>query len=285
MTKSARVTTPFGGRRLLVLMLVAVFGLAGSVLTPPRASLADSYPSDCPELTDSITRLYYAYLERPPNANEFHIWSGRYQRGESTLYDISSSLMRSDAFKNRYGTPSDRQFIQIAYRNIRDERPGTDDMKHWSTVIDRGHPRALMVLAMTETEQFTRATATARPLAGYDQWYPPGTHWYCGSGTDNEHSVIALGRSAHIDVLFKNTSLNDFEYTPFTLEIPSRRPLVLAQGQLPGMAYDYRWDQRIETNRDMGGFLSVTADNNLDWSVVIYPESIGPNRSGWQIRP
>ncbi len=271
--------------------LTAMFlSLGVVVLIPPSATSADSYPSACPEMTDSITRLYYAYLQRPPNANEFHIWADRYQRGEATLADISSSILRSDDYLEHHGTPSDRQFIEATYREIRDARPSAADLNHWTTVIERGYPRALMVLTMTETEEFTEATNTVPPLSGYHQWYPPGTHWYCGSGTDEQHSVIQLGPGTfYADLMFRNT--DDGESTTpgatgaFSLQVPTRRPVLLGQGLLPASAYDFRWDQRIDTNTSLGGFISVTADASTSWTIAFSPRSIGEHRHGWEIRP
>lgn len=285
MDRRPATTTPPRRRRTLPVLLAAVLGLAGAALAPPRVTAADSYPSECPEITDSITRLYYAYLQRPPDANEFHIWAGRYQRGEATLGDISSSLLRSDAYLNQHGAPSDRQFIEATYRTIRDERPSQADIDHWVSVIERGYPRAQMVLTMSETEQFTRATNTVPPLAGYNQWYPAGTHWYCGSGSDARLSVIPLAGSFHVDMLFRNTDTTGLAGGAFMLQIPTRQPVTLAQGVLPGSSYDYRWDQRVESRRSLGGFISISAEPQTSWAIVFHPQSIGPKRHGWEIRP
>lgn len=268
-------------------MVAAVALCLSAVLAlPPHPTSADSYPSACPEITDSITRLYYAYLQRPPDPNEFHIWVDRYKRGEATLADVSSSILRSDDYLQLHGTPSDRQFIEAMYRNIRQSRPSAEDLSHWTSVIERGYPRALMVLTMTETEEFTEATDTVPPLAGYHQWYPSGTHWYCGTGTDEQHSVIPLGPGTfYVDLLFRNTGEADDSTGVFSLQVPTRRPVLLGQGALPENSYDYRWDQRVDSNGSLGGFISVSADQETSWTIVFSPRSIGDKRHGWEIRP
>ncbi len=284
-------TTDQLGRQAVFALTAALIALGSVLAMPPRATSADSYPSACPELTDSITRLYYAYLQRPPSANEFHIWTDRYQRGETTLADISSSILRSNDFLQAHGSLSDQQFVQVTYQNLRNQRPSGDDLTHWTTVIERGYPRALMVLSMSETEEFTLATNTVPPLAGYHQWYPAGTHWYCGTGTDEQHSVIQLGPGTfYVDLLFRHTpeeaeSATTSDAAAFSLQVPTRRPVLLGQGVLSGSSYDFRWDQRVDTRSALGGFISVTADASTSWTIVFSPRSIGEKRHGWEIRP
>ncbi len=266
-------------------LLVAVTMLGSILLAGPTAGIdADSHPdSACPEMTDSIRRIFIALFLREPDLNEAFHWTNQYGSGQANLAAITTDLARSAEFNRQHGSLTSSEFVELMYRNTRNPPPSQQILDHWTRILNTGYPRGEMALTLIESEDFVRKTATARPLSGYLRWYPPGTHWYCGSGTVEGLSIRPLtGPVVFADRLITNEGDEPDEVLMVTLE-QGLGNAVMAQSTLPPRVTDYSWMGTFSGDGFYGGALTVGAGESTRWIAVFYTQSIGHSRLGWQI--
>lgn len=279
-----------GRRRLAMGLIVLVVSSGLTVLAVGSPAKAQSRPNSCPEMNDSITRLYRAYFLRAPDTVGFHYWTGLYQRGESSLEEVSDYFFRSREFQARYGYTSNDEFVELVYRNVMNRAPDPDGRRHWVDALERGYRRGQMMLAFSESEEFVRRTGTRTPLAGYLRWYPAGTRWYCGTGPAELVSVQPLiGDPLFADHLVRNDAVATEGSTQttagfglYTVE-GGVRNVTMAEGSLPPGTTDYRWDGAFSGDGFYGSGINVEVSDDTSWIVVFYPTSIGRERKGWSL--
>jgi hypothetical protein len=261
------------------LVMGAVLTVLGAVTTPlPAAS--QSHPSLCPIMTDSITRLYRAYFGREPDTNGFNQWVARYQSGEWSLEEISQEFAESDEFQDR-GHDTPEQFVDWIYSS--DLGSGTDPSgrQYWIDALRSGYPRGSMVLTFTESRHYVTITDTTIPLAGFLRWYPKGTRWYCDIGPKTvPMEPIAGGGGA--DYYFRNRAEEPDQVGLWTLD-DGERHVTMNDTVLQAGFTDYDWDGQFTGDGHYGDGIEVRAGSTTDWIVVFYPDSIGPERLGWQL--
>ncbi len=276
------------GRRTVlgsaISLLFVITSLALGPATPVSATEETAVPpSSCPELTDSIRRLYLAYFNREPDADGFTGWVEKYQSGEADLPTISEELAISDEFAVRYGSLSDDRFVELVYRNVLRRSPEENGRDHWVSALSAGYPRGLLMLAFSESEEFVRRTDTARPLAGFLTWYPEGVHWYCGAGSAPQIEITPLaGERISADFMFHNNGDSTSEVELHTMT-DGQRQVAMAEATMPPGVTLYRWDGLFSGDDAYGNGLEIQAGPSTGWAVVFYPRSIGPQRLGWQI--
>jgi hypothetical protein len=278
--------SPRAMRRVVSVILVFTAGVLIAV-TPASPAAAESYPSDCPEMTDSITRLYQAYFLRQPDPIGFHYWTNVYQNGEASLEQISDYFFRSSEFQSRYGETSNDDFVELVYRNVLRRAPDPTGRRHWIQSLERGYSRGSLMVAFSESEEFVRRTNTRIPMAGYLRWYPEGTHWYCGTGPIQLLSVIPLaGEPLFADYLVRNNNqasgARAEAFGLYTVENGVRN-VTMAEGAIDPGATDYRWDGAFAGDGFYGTDISMNVGPNTSWIVVFYPRSIGRDRLGWRL--
>ena len=269
-------------RRVLVslIVLIALVGLT-SVVAPPPAQATTA--SACPEMTDSIRRIYLAYFGREPNAYEAHSWTNKYMNGDMNLPQIAGELVHSREFANLWGSRTSAEFVTLMYQRTSRPDPAAETLHHWTRVLNTGYTRGEMTLALTESEHYVQLTNTSIPLSGYLRWYPPGTHWYCGSGPRSAVSVRPLtGQVLLVDRLVRNEGAGASQFEIATIE-GGFQNAVLGSGVLPGRSADYMWAGVLSGDGFYGSALQIIAPETTRWAVVFYPRTIGRNRLGWQI--
>ncbi len=244
----------------------------------------------CPEMTDSVVRLYNAYFLRAPEAGGVDFWIREYSENGRTLAAMSQFFSGSDEFIGLYGSLNNSQFVNLIYQNILG-RPGeASGVEFWTGRLDRGElTRGQVMLAFSEGPEYVRLTGTAPPLAGYYQSYPEGTVWACG--TTNE--TIRINRPtgpvrvdgfAALDATNNNTSEN---FIAWTLGPNQENNDNLVNRLVPAGEYYYFWDGVFDTGRlaQDSQYLDVRGiDDNrtgFHWTIVFYPTSIGDQRGGW----
>jgi hypothetical protein len=205
--------------------------------------------------------------------------------GEANLPSIAGSLVQSKEFHLLWGSRTSSEFVDLIHLNTDRPPPSTEDRQHWTRALNTGYTRGEMTVALTESEHFVTATGTTKPLSGYLRWYPPGTHWYCGSGPRSALSIKPLvGQIVFADRLVKNEGLTSAEFEIATVE-GGMRNAVIAGGSLPPGAADYLWSGSFSGDGFYGSALQILAPASTRWAVVFYPRSIGTTRLGWQIGP
>lgn len=262
------------------LLLVCV--ILGGALLLPFPGGAQSYVSTCPEMTDSITRLYQAYFGRDPDASGFRHWTGLYQTGEYSLAEISESFANSSEFGTKR-TMSNQEFVDWTYELVVGPNANQARKDYWVDALDSGYPRGSMVLAFTESREWVARTGTTVPLAGYLRWYPKGSHWYCDVGTVTRTVEPLVGTEVWADYHLHNRGAATDHIEVWTLEGDNSPNVPMVRTDLAPGFTEYDWDGVFSGDGDYGRGIQVQAGPTTTWIVVFYPRSLGPERLGWQL--
>ena len=267
--------------RMPVRLLLGAFLSVALVLGYPSSADADSYPSPCPAMTDSITRLYNGYFGRDPDRQGFDHWINVYRSGAMSLDEISESLARSPEFSSR-NLVGNEAFVNWMYTTVLGREPTSNEFEARVQTLDNGYPRGSLMLTLTESYEYVLATNTVTPLAGYLKVYPKGTHWYCstGSATVNVNDLV---NDVWADYYFYNRSGSDDPISLWTLYGDQSRAVNMNPGTLPSGYSNYNWHGVFRGDGDYGRLIEVQAGNQTDWIVVFYPHSIGVDRLGWEL--
>jgi len=267
-------------RKTFGALIVASALLAAPALTAAPGA-AQSLPSKCPAMTDSITRLYQGYFGRDPDTNGFRHWVSVYQSGEMNLVEISDALAHTDEFADKLAL-DDRSFVDWVYATVAGPEVDTGRSQYWVRALEGGHPRGSMMLTFTESREFVARTGTAVPLAGYLRWYPQGSHWYCNIGP-TAIGVEPLVGDLWADYYFHNRSDLPDPIALWTSDDAERPNVTMITATLEPQFSDYDWDGEFTGNGNYGRSIVVKAGPSTDWIVVFYPQSVGTDRLGWQI--
>lgn len=267
-------------RNLFRTLLAMALAVAAVIASPIRAE-AETYPSLCPPMTDSITRLYQSFFDRDPDPNGFRHWVSQYQSGESSLAEIAQSFATADEFDNNRFL-SNAGYVDWLYEEVLGPDFSSDRAQYWVEALDRGYPRGSVALAFTESHEYVRKTGTAKPLAGYLRWYPKGTHWYCDIGPATK-TVTPLAGGVWADYFFRNRNPEPDPIELWTLEASGRRNVRMTAVDLQPRFTDYNWDGVFSGDGDYGHAIELVVGSSTDWIVVFYPRSLGSERLGWQV--
>jgi hypothetical protein len=85
------------------------------------------------------------------------MWRSAYDQPTSMIAD---EFAASTEFRTRYGTLTDREFIELAYRNVFGREVDEQGMAWWSQQMSLGMRRGSVVWAMANSSEFTHATNT-----------------------------------------------------------------------------------------------------------------------------
>lgn len=280
----ARVANRQSIARRLTVLVAVIIGIAlmaqaapaGAQTTPSRPPAEFATP--CPEMTDSVYRLYSAYFLRLPDQGGYDFWIHSYASGEYNLTTMSDFFAASPEFQQRYGSLDNQAFIELVYTNVLRRTPDREGFFFWLDELDSGRvSRGGLMSFFSESEEFVSLTGTTQPLAGYFNAYPAGTIWACGQGPAegpryllNDYLDIYLlnvGRSpasARIDLL------NRFDDV-----VDSGSWALPVDNELYINSYQPRSD--IDT-------VVLDIDPEVIWISVSYPVSIGDSRPGWGFR-
>ncbi|MCP5032292.1 MAG: DUF4214 domain-containing protein [Actinomycetia bacterium] len=182
-----------------------VVGIAG-----PTSHATTDFVSPCPEMHDSIYRLYRAYFLREPDQAGWNYWTVEYGgRHNSNLEVVSDSFAISDEFQARYGGLDNQQFVSLIYQNVLGRTPDPEGLAHWTNALDSGYSRGAVMIAFSESAEYVLKTGTTPPLAGYLQWYDRLLYASCGSELPIWSGVASLSLvpgtpSTHSDVYIWN---------------------------------------------------------------------------------
>ncbi len=100
--------------------------------------------------TDQIIRLYRAYFLRQPDSEGLNYWV---DRGIGTK-EISQEFAASAEFQNTYGSLSNRQFVELVYRNVLGRTGEQDGVAYWTGLVDRGLSRGQMMLEFSNAPEY-----------------------------------------------------------------------------------------------------------------------------------
>lgn len=171
---------------LAALLLTTMIGAspAGASPTAPAAPASDPDPG----VRDSVVRLYQATFDRGPDAQGLWYWLDLYRRG-MPLTTLAEHFMTSAEWRATVGSPDDATFVDLLYRNVLDRPADEGGSAYWQGELQRGYPRAALVVSFSESPELVASTGTAPPVAPAPWPKAPANS---GAGTR-----IVYGNSAH----------------------------------------------------------------------------------------
>ncbi|MEZ5225481.1 MAG: DUF4214 domain-containing protein [Acidimicrobiales bacterium] len=252
-------------------------GLTGE--TPVGAAVSD-YASACPEMMDSIYRLYTAYFLREPDQVGWDYWFDTYGSGPNTnLEVVSEAFAASDEFRNTYGSLSNAEFVTLIYNNVMGRAPDTAGFNHWKGALDNGYLRGSVMIAFSESAEYVGRTGTTRPMAGDLVWYDRGLTLYCEvlEGGGLEIPIPTDITTPYFDILLENgagTAIN----ASFAVYDGNIRKYLEEVTIEPGF-YNYFWNIPLEPGEDT---IVVQANGLYAYTIVFYDTPHSENRVGWE---
>lgn len=128
----------------------AVAGFDGSDVVPAP------YNVDCAEA--QAARLYRTALARYPDAGGLAFWRDQIEAGRCTLRDAANAFMASPEYASLYGNaPTSLAFATALYRNALRRDPDPGGLAYWVGALDKGVPRADVLLAFSESAELKAA--------------------------------------------------------------------------------------------------------------------------------
>ncbi len=106
-----------------------------------------------------VARLYLACFGALPDEAGLAHWSELLISGARSLISISQALVDSPQFRQRHGSLSDRQFVELAYRQVLDRPADSSGLSHWLGVLGNGASRGSVMVSFSESGEFVEATA------------------------------------------------------------------------------------------------------------------------------
>lgn len=248
--------------------------MTGSVRYTARQERAPWTMTACPQITDSISRLYTAYFLRAPDEGGFGYWMGNFSSGEWNLDRMSNFFAQSDEFVQQYGGLDNGQFVDLVYSNVFGRPADTGGREFWLGQIDRGETtRGRMLISFSESPEYVEQTGTSTPIAGFFNWIPAGSKWTCGFGN---RDVQLQGGVSFVDVMLMNTapqgtasvdlSLFQFGRWNYDSTVP------VDAGSVTGV-FGSRLSQSTAVR--------VAAPSMVAWAVVDSPTETSTVREGW----
>lgn len=106
-----------------------------------------------------VTRLYFAYFVRSPDPGGLDYWVKKY-KGGMKLSAISSNFAASSEFKSKYGTLSNRAFVEKIYNNLFERNGDAGGINYWTGKLDRREStRGAVMIGFSESSEFKRVRA------------------------------------------------------------------------------------------------------------------------------
>lgn len=139
---------------------IRVAQLDDGTITPGSLVAALRGSDDHVNSVDPVTRLYRAYFLRIPDPGGLTYWIRQRRVNGLGLNPISSTFAASSEFRNRYGTLTNRAFVELVYQNVLG-RPGeASGVAFWTGRLDRGvNNRGQVMTGFSESSEYKRTQA------------------------------------------------------------------------------------------------------------------------------
>lgn len=127
-------------------------------------------------------RLYRAYFLRNPDHAGLEFWVQKRRAGWS-INRISNEFAASAEFKNRYGSLTSAQFVDLVYRNVLGRSPDGAGRSYWEGRLRAGLSRGQLMTGFSESPEYRSKTGPGvTVVALYDgmirRAIPQGTYDY-----------------------------------------------------------------------------------------------------------
>lgn len=282
MTAAAPTPSTPRRRRAVRRLLLGLTLLASSIFVPAAPAFAQTpsqppaeFATPCPEMTDSVYRLYAAYFLRLPDQGGYDFWIRSYATGDHNLTTMSDFFASSPEFQSRYGSLDNQAFVELVYANVLRREPDREGFFFWLDELDSGRiSRGGLMAFFSESQEFVQLTGTVRPLAGYLNAYPRGTIWACGQGPAEGPRYLF---NPFVDLYILN--IGD-RAAPASIQLLNRFDDIVDRGDWTLQPNDQVYVSSFEPTPDVDTVV-FDIDPNTIWIAVSYPTSIGDSRSGW----
>jgi hypothetical protein len=115
----------------------------------------DQYKDDV--LQPQVGRLYLATFDRLPDPQGETTWVNYLNAGHD-VGDVAVSFVNSPEFQQRYGAPSNPEFVELLYRNVLDRAPDEAGLANWTNALDHGLSRADALADFSSSPEFVAKT-------------------------------------------------------------------------------------------------------------------------------
>lgn len=108
-------------------------------------------------LQPQVGRLYLATFDRLPDPQGESTWVNYLNAGHD-VGDVAVSFVNSPEFQQRYGAPSNPEFVELLYRNVLDRAPDEAGLASWTNALDHGLSRADALADFSSSPEFVAKT-------------------------------------------------------------------------------------------------------------------------------
>lgn len=103
---------------------------------------------------DPVARLYKAYFLRTPEPGGLGYWITA-RRGGRSLLSISEFFAQSAEFRDRYGSLSNAEFVNLVYLNVLGRAGDQGGVAFWNDQLDRGlRSRGSLMTGFSESPEY-----------------------------------------------------------------------------------------------------------------------------------
>ncbi len=141
-------------------VMALVLALTTVAVAPAASAQVESASAPSASLTDSnsvgamLTRLYYAFFDRAPDAGGYAFWLDQVTNGRP-IADAAEQFAVSDEFVTTYGTLTNAEFIDRIYQNVLDRAGDAGGVTFWLGELDSGNrTRGEVVLGISDSAEF-----------------------------------------------------------------------------------------------------------------------------------
>jgi hypothetical protein len=143
------------------LVSIAVPSPAPAAAAPVNRCLSVDDPSvfaDRSPNAGAIYRLYCAFFLRPPDDEGFRYWLDVAET--TSMGDIAASFVAGIEFQTRYGSRSDRQFVDLVYTNVMNRLPDMTGRNYWAGLLEGAINRGEMMIYFSDSLEYRYRTLT-----------------------------------------------------------------------------------------------------------------------------
>ncbi len=146
----------------------AVNALTAATTTPGEVLAGLRADVDQTGAVDPTTRLYFAYFLRIPDKGGLTYWIGR-KRSGTQLRVISDNFAGSNEFKNRYGSLTNSQFVELIYQNLFNRAGDVSGVNYWTTKLDtKAESRGGVMAQFSESSEYKRKMGSEVTVSVFD---------------------------------------------------------------------------------------------------------------------
>jgi len=186
------------------LVALALVGAAASpsLAAAPRKTASAKVGTQAQK--DAVFRLYWAYFLRNPDASGLDYWVGQVRsRG---LAGVSNGFAQSSEFVHRYGQLGNSAFVKLIYSNVFSRDVDASGLSYWTSALNHGKSRGLVMIGFSESGEFRRLTNTGPGLCDDPEQCSRTLFGYWAAGTQRARTLAGFVASPEaVNTLFSST--------------------------------------------------------------------------------